>query len=96
MPFNRECFKRMLSKTYEDYYPGIFNLERFKIDEYIQLVQDEQLEARFGVYLENNPENILTLRNVPWLDVGDLPESYESTKSEAFQVYVVPDDSVPN
>ena len=33
---------------------------------------------------ENSNENILTLRNMPWLDIGDLPQSYERTKSEAF------------
>lgn len=32
---------------------------------------------------------------MPWLDIGDLPQSYERTKSEAFQVYVVPDDMPP-
>ncbi len=59
-------------------------MEKFKIDEFMHLVTEEQLEARFGVYLENSSENILTLKNVPWLDVGDLPDSYESSKSEAF------------
>ena len=48
------------------------------------MVQDEQLEAKFGVYLESSNENVLTLKNVPWLDIGDLPDSYEKEKSEAF------------
>jgi hypothetical protein len=76
MPFNKDCFKRMLNCTFNDYYPGMFNLERFKVDEYIKLVEHEQLEAKYGVYLENSAENLLTLRNVPWLDLGDLPVSY--------------------
>ena len=73
MPFNRECFRRMITKTFKDYYPEDFNYDRVDIEEYIQLVQDEQLEARFGVYLENSPDNVLTLQNVPWLDIGELP-----------------------
>lgn len=95
LPFNRECFKRMIARTFEDYYPSVFNTQEFDVEKYMKLVQDEQLEARFGVYLENSQENILTLRNMPWLDIGDLPESYEQKKSEAFQVFVVPKDTVP-
>jgi len=40
-------------------------------------------------------ENILTIRNMPWLDLGELPVSYNSQKSEAFQVYLVPQDELP-
>ena len=56
----------------------------------MQLVEDEQLEKKYGYFLEVNDENILTMRNMPWLDLGDLPLSYNSTKSEAFQVFMVP------
>ena len=40
-------------------------------------------------------ENILTRKNMPWLDLGELPVSYNSHKSEAFQVYLVPQDELP-
>jgi len=34
--------------------------------------------------LEQNDENVLTLKNLPWLDIGDLPMSYARDKNEAF------------
>ena len=37
----------------------------------------------------------MTMRNMPWLDIGELPVSYNSRKSEAFQVYLVPQDELP-
>lgn len=61
----------------------------------MNLVQNEQLEAKYGVYLEVNNDNVLTNRSMPWLDIGDLPSSYQADKSEAFQVYVVPVNQVP-
>ena len=46
--------------------------------------------SRFSNELEINDNNILTLRNMPWLDLGELPVSYNTHKTEAFQVYLVP------
>jgi len=66
----------MITKTFEDYYPGKYNTERLNIEEYMALIQTEQLEAKFSVYLETNTENILTVKSMPWLDIGDLPLSY--------------------
>ena len=39
--------------------------------------------------------NILTLKNMPWLDLGELPVSYNTNKTEAFQVYMVPNSDLP-
>jgi len=50
----------MLQKTYEDYYPTMYNLDSFHIDEYMMIVMIEQLEPKFGVYFENCEENIVT------------------------------------
>ena len=66
----------MIARTFEDYYPGKFNTERLNIEEYMALIQAEQLEAKFSVYLETNTDNILTVKSMPWLDIGDLPPSY--------------------
>ena len=66
----------MIARTFEDYYPGKYNTERLNIEEYMALIQAEQLEARFSVYLETNTDNILTVKSMPWLDIGDLPPSY--------------------
>ena len=54
------------------------------MDEYLAVVGQEQLETKYGIYLENNADNILTMRNMPWLDLGNLPVSYNSSKKEAF------------
>jgi len=54
------------------------------MDEYLAVVGSEQLETKFGVYLEQNADNILTIRNMPWLDIGNLPVSYVTSKKEAF------------
>lgn len=66
----------MIARTFEDYYPGKYNTERLNIEEYMALIQAEQLEAKFSVYLETNTDNILTVKSMPWLDIGDLPPSY--------------------
>jgi len=90
LPFNKAHFKRMLVKTFNNYYPGAFDLTRFNLEEYMKLIEEEQLEAKYGVYLESSNENLLTLKTVPWLDMGELPVSYDKYKSEAYQVFVVP------
>ena len=54
------------------------------MDDYLAVVGTEQLETKYGVYLEHNSDNILTLRNMPWLDLGNLPVSYNTDKKEAF------------
>jgi len=32
---------------------------------------------------------------MPWLDLGELPVSYNTNKTEAFQVYMIPQDELP-
>jgi hypothetical protein len=45
--------------------------------------------------LENSSENILSIKNMPWLDIGELPGSYDPEKQEAFQVYLSPESTEP-
>lgn len=93
--FSREHFRKMIKKTFDDYYPLEFNKSNFDMDEYLNVVMKEQLEAKYSVYLEMNDDNIINLRNMPWLDLGELPISYNTHKSEAFQVYLIPQDELP-
>ncbi len=65
------------------------------MDEYLAVVAREQLEAKFSTNLEVNDDNLLTMRNMPWLELGELPVSYNTHKSEAFQVYMVPKQEPP-
>jgi hypothetical protein len=41
LAFNRESFKRLINKTFEDYYPMEFNRNHFVLDEYMALVSAE-------------------------------------------------------
>lgn len=54
-----------------------------EIEDFLTLVSKEQLEAKFGIYLESNEENKLNIRNMPYLDIGDLPNTYNADKREA-------------
>ena len=82
--FSREHFRRLIKKTFDDYYPLEYNRSNFNMEEYLDLVQSEELEAKFATNLEVNEDNVLTLSNMPWLDLGELPVSYNTHKSEAF------------
>lgn len=90
----------MINRTYENYFPVYRHMDpsldkkKDTFEDLITLVSKEQLEAKFGIHLESNDDNVINIRNMPWLDIGDLPVSYNSTKSEAFQVFVVPEDFV--
>ena len=94
--FSREHFRKLIKKTFDDYYPLEYNKSTFNMDDYLAVVTSEDLEAKFSVNLELSDENILTMRNMPWLDLGELPVSYNTHKSEAFQVYLVPTSEVPH
>lgn len=39
---------------------------------------------------------MLTLASMPWLDLGELPISYNSSKTEAYQVYLIPSNDLPS
>lgn len=93
--FGREHFRKMIKKTFDDYYPLEYNKSTFSMDQYLDVVNRENLEEKYSKNLEANDENILTIRNMPWLDLGELPVSYNTQKSEAFQVYLIPQNELP-
>lgn len=75
----------MIKKTFDDYYPLEYNKNTFNMDQYLDVVTSENLEEQFSKLLETNEDqNTLTLKNMPWLDLGELPVSYNSHKLEAF------------
>lgn len=53
------------------------------------------METKFGVYLDISEDNVLDIRNMPWFDLGDLPVSYNMTKTEAQQVFLIPESDKP-
>lgn len=93
--FSIEHFRKLIKKTFDDYYPLEYNKSTFNMDEYLSVVDKMQLVTRYSTQLEMNDENILTMRNMPWLDLGELPVSYNTHKTEAFQVYLIPQDDLP-
>ena len=39
--FNRESFKRLIKRTFQDYHPNLYNRECFDLDQYLALVAEE-------------------------------------------------------
>lgn len=74
----------MIKKTFDFYHPQEFNKGHYNIEELMIVVENETLEAKFSIYLEINNGNILNMQSMPWLDIGDLPLTYDKKKSEAF------------
>jgi len=82
----------MIAKTFDDYYPQDFNRATFNLDEYMALVGKEQLEIKYGVFLDVSDSNTLDIKNMPWFDMGDLPNSYNINQSESQQVFLIPEN----
>lgn len=82
--FSMEHFKRMIRKTFTDFHPGKFNLSNISLDDYIKVVTEQDMIAKYGPSLEGTDQNVLTLKNMPWVDLGDLPDTYDPLKDEAF------------
>mmetsp|Transcript_21374 Transcript_21374/g.26311 ORF Transcript_21374/g.26311 Transcript_21374/m.26311 type:complete len:87 (+) Transcript_21374:1159-1419(+) len=43
MVFSREHFRRLVKKTFDDYYPLEYNRSTFNMDEYLAVISVEQL-----------------------------------------------------
>lgn len=80
-PFTRDDFRLMINSTYTEYY-GKFR-DQYNPDEYMQCVDDEELVKRFGAFLEQSEDNMLTRENMPWLDLGDIPSTHSFMRSES-------------
>jgi len=80
-PFTREDFMNMINITYNEYY-GKFK-DQFNPDEYLQVVDDEELVKRYGAFLEKSEDNILTRDTMPWLDLGTIPSTHSFMRTES-------------
>ena len=54
--FSREHFRRMIKKTFDDYYPLEYNKSTFNMDQYLDVVSKEELEQYFSKHLEANED----------------------------------------
>jgi uncharacterized integral membrane protein len=86
----------MLKKTFNDFYPGTFNLKNIDLEAYSRVVEEQELCAKYGSLLDCSEKNVLTLKNMPWFDLGDLPETYKPFEDEAFQVVMRPAHNFPS
>ena len=87
-PFTRETFRQLIKATYNEFY-GKFR-DQFDPSEYMECVDDEELVQRFGPFLEDMEDNLLTQRTMPAMDLGDIPATHSFMKPESQQVYYVP------
>jgi hypothetical protein len=93
-PFTREDFMTIINNTYNEYY-GKFR-DQYNPDEYLQVVDDEELVKRYGAFLEKSEDNILTKDTMPWLDLGNIPSTHSFMRSESQQVYYIPHNRNPD
>lgn len=62
-PFTRDDFYYMITRTYSEFY-GKFK-DQMNPDEFMEVVDNEELVKRFNTFLNFTDENILTIQNVP-------------------------------
>lgn len=89
-----EDFQQMISDTYNEFY-GKFR-DQFNPNEYLEIVRSDNLLQRFGEYLDQNEENILTMKSMPTLDLGDIPPQHSFLRGESEQVFNVPSNTDPS
>ena len=86
----------MLKKTIADYHPDKFNTQKYNMEDFLKVIDDYNFCGQWGEHLDCNAKNILTIQNMPWFDLGELPESYKKETDEADQVVMRPPDKFPN
>ena len=91
--FTKEDFRQMITRTYMEYY-GKFQ-DQFSVEEYMMCVEDEELTKRFGAFLEQSEDNMLTRENMPTFDLGDIPTTHSFMRSESQQTYYIPHNRNP-
>lgn len=84
----------MINDTFNEFF-GKFR-DQFNPDEYMQCVDDEALVNRLGPFLELSDDNVLTTQSMPWLDLGAIPSTHSFMRTEAQQVYYVPNNRNPD
>lgn len=52
--FSIEHFRKLIKKTFDDYYPLEYNKSTFNMDEYLSVVDKMQLVANYSNLLEMN------------------------------------------
>jgi len=64
-------------KTYDEYYKEDFNRALIDVDYFCSIIETLPEWEFYQLYLsEKGGLNLLNNKNVPWLDIGDLPIEY--------------------
>lgn len=92
--FKREQFKTLIKNTYDQYFEN--RMVRWDINEFLDVVDQSKLEYELGPYLEQNETNKITLQNMPELDLGDRPSTYNKRSQESEQNFLIPSSIYPN
>lgn len=72
----------MLTETFLNYYPHEFRVSATIVNDYITDFEDNNFGDKYGPYLSQNKINVLTPGKSPWIDLGDLPATYNKYQSE--------------
>lgn len=83
----------IIKSTYDDYYGP--RVQRWDINDFLDVVDSLKLEHTYGKYLEENGFNQITLESVPELDLGDKPITFVQGMPESSQVFVFPKSDYP-
>ncbi|CDW75787.1 UNKNOWN [Stylonychia lemnae] len=94
IPFDTECFHSLILNTYDDWYSDVSI--KWNIKDYMEVVEKSELEKIFGQLLEQNEYNTITINNMPFLDLGDRPSTYNPKRPEAEQIFIVPETQKPS
>ena len=94
LPFGKEQFKRLIINTYEEWY-GHERLQSTLAD-YMKAVIESDLENSIGRFLESNDSNPIDLDNMPLIDLGDKPSSFDPHSSESGQIFLIPKSHYPD
>lgn len=88
IPFQMEQFSDLIINTYDDWYKDASL--KWDINDYLEVINKSELEKHFSIYLEQNENNIVTMNNLPFLDLGDKPSTFNPKNNESEQIFIIP------
>lgn len=84
----------LILSTYDDWFSDISI--KWNMKDYMDVLEKSSLEPHLSAFLESNGRNILNEESMPFIDLGDKPNSYNPRQLEADQIYVIPSSKYPN
>jgi len=94
--FSGEDFETLIRKTFDDYYKEDFNRATVDVDYFCKMIETTPEWDYFRIYLADSNQNIINNRTVPWLDIGDLPPTYNFNRTAPHQTFLTPEHNPPD